>query len=217
MWYHRSYARLSRARAFRVHKRVWPGGTSAGRDHLRRPASITEVLTMYDYGRRSGGGVLGAFLLGGIIGAVLGLLFAPRSGKETREVIAAKADEYWGEGVEMYNTGKEKAAEYYEKGVETASESAEQMREKIDSARTRLQEQVAKTSSAAKDKVVEYAPVAKDAVSKAAETTKKGVDSAHGATVKAIDSVAEKAKVEEAAAEAPADSGAGTMDALPEI
>jgi len=62
---------------------------------------------MYDY--RRGGSVLGAFLLGGLIGAILGLLFAPRSGKETREMIADKAEDYWGQGVEVYNTGKDKA------------------------------------------------------------------------------------------------------------
>ena len=52
---------------------------------------------MYDgYGRR-GGSVFGSFLLGAMIGAVVALLFAPRSGKETRDIIAEKADEYWGE------------------------------------------------------------------------------------------------------------------------
>ena len=48
---------------------------------------------MYDY--RRGESILAAFLLGGIVGAVLGLLFSPRSGKENREFIAAKAEEYW--------------------------------------------------------------------------------------------------------------------------
>jgi gas vesicle protein len=60
------------------------------------------------YGDRRGGSVLGAFLLGGLVGAVLVLLFAPRSGKETRDMIAEKTGEYWGEAGEFYETGKEK-------------------------------------------------------------------------------------------------------------
>ena len=68
---------------------------------------------MYDgYGRR-GGSVFGSFLLGGLIGAVLALLFAPRSGQETREMIAEKADGYWGQAGGLYETGKEKQLKYY--------------------------------------------------------------------------------------------------------
>ena len=33
------------------------------------------------------GEVIGAFLVGGLIGAALGILFAPASGKETREKV----------------------------------------------------------------------------------------------------------------------------------
>ncbi|TLM77899.1 MAG: YtxH domain-containing protein, partial [Actinobacteria bacterium] len=47
---------------------------------------------MYEY--RRGGSVFGAFLLGALVGGVLGLLFAPRSGKETRDMIADKAEDY---------------------------------------------------------------------------------------------------------------------------
>ncbi len=37
--------------------------------------------------RDSGSDVLMAFLIGGVAGAALALLFAPRSGEETRELI----------------------------------------------------------------------------------------------------------------------------------
>ena len=37
-----------------------------------------------------------AFLIGGIVGAGAALLMAPRSGKETRDIISDKADEYKG-------------------------------------------------------------------------------------------------------------------------
>ena len=123
---------------------------------------------MYDgYGRR-GGSVFGAFLLSGIVGAVLGLLFAPRSGAETREMLTEKAEEYWGEAGDMYATGKEKVTEIASTTVDAASEKGEELRAKIDEARGRLQEQVAKSAEATKSKIEEVTPAAKEAVDKAA-------------------------------------------------
>jgi gas vesicle protein len=95
---------------------------------------------MYDY--RKGESVLAAFLLGGIVGAVLGLLFSPRSGRENREFIAAKAQEYWGEGKEFYESGKSKVAD-----------ETEELRAKIEAARSRLKEQVETVSQQANEKV----------------------------------------------------------------
>jgi len=39
------------------------------------------------------GDFIAGILIGGMIGAVIGILYAPKSGKETREDIARKADE----------------------------------------------------------------------------------------------------------------------------
>lgn len=160
---------------------------------------------MYDY--RRGGSVFGAFLLGGLVGAVLGLLFAPRSGKETRELIADKAEEYWGEGVEMYETGKEKVvetysagkekvAETYTVGKEKAAEATEQLKVRIDEARGKLQEQVGKTAEVGKEKVAEVVPAVESAVDKAAEATKAGVETAGVKATETLDYVAKKAKGE---------------------
>jgi gas vesicle protein len=128
---------------------------------------------MYDY--RRGESILGAFLLGGIVGAVLGLLFSPRSGKENRDFIAAKADEYWGEGKEFYETSRAKVLD-----------ETEEMRVKIDSARERLKEQVGTVTQQAKDK--------------AGESVKSGIDAAETKAQGALDKVAEKTAAAEGGA-----------------
>jgi len=134
---------------------------------------------MYDY--RRGESILAAFLLGGIVGAVLGLLFSPRSGKENREFIAAKAQEYYGEGKEFYETSRAKV-----------TEETEELRVKIDAARERLREQVDTAAKQAKEKVHDMTPAAKDTVAKVGETMKTGVDSAGTKAQAALDKVAEK-------------------------
>ena len=134
---------------------------------------------MYDY--RRGESILAAFLLGGIVGAVLGLLFSPRSGKENREFISAKAQEYWGEGKEFYETSRAKVGE-----------QTEEMRVKIDAARERLREQVDTASKQAKDKVHEMAPAAKETVSKVAKSATSGVAAAEQKAGGVIDKIAEK-------------------------
>lgn len=166
---------------------------------------------MYDGYYRRGGSVIGAFLLGGLVGAVIGLLFAPRSGKETRDLIADKAGEYWGEAGELYETGKEKVTEVASTAKETAAEKGEELRAKIDEARGRLQETVAKSADAAKGKIDEVAPAAKEAVDKAAAGAKTGIDVASTKASGGLDYVAKKTAVEPA--DAVADVTAAADDA----
>lgn len=156
---------------------------------------------MYDDGRR-GGSLLAAFVLGGVIGAVLGLLFAPRSGKETREIITDKAQEYWGEGVDLYETGRSKVSDMYQSGSATVTEKGGELRAKIDDARERLKEQVEKTSTVAKEKVAEVIPSIKDTAAKAADGAKAGIETAESKTLGALDSLAGKVSAHDDAAEA---------------
>jgi gas vesicle protein len=147
---------------------------------------------MYDY--RRGESVLAAFLLGGIVGAVLGLLFSPRSGRENREFVAAKAQEYWGEGKEFYETSRARVAE-----------ETDELRVKIDEARGRLREQVDSVSRQAREKVHEVTPAAKEGVSRAAESVKTVAESAEAKAQRALDRLAESTAPSELADASAAD------------
>lgn len=79
-----------------------------GRDYEREDASVSSKLTY--------------LIIGGGIGAVIALLFAPKSGKELREDIADASRKGLEKGKEAAAQLHERAGEYYETGREKASE-----------------------------------------------------------------------------------------------
>jgi gas vesicle protein len=66
----------------------------------------------------SSGSVLLSFLLGGVVGAGLALLFAPQSGSETRQKIKDLTDDVKDKTTEYVKQAKEKAASVVEDGRE---------------------------------------------------------------------------------------------------
>jgi gas vesicle protein len=85
-------------------------------------------------------GSLLSFLVGTALGVVIGLLIAPRPGKETREVLKEKAREYLEEGQKVYETSKEKVSKAVESGKEVISEKAEVIKEKAGEVKEKIQE-----------------------------------------------------------------------------
>ena len=67
---------------------------------------------------------LGMFLAGGLLGAGLALLYAPRSGQETRALVSEKVGAAWGEtqefGAQAAEQVKQAAAQAQAKGQEFA-------------------------------------------------------------------------------------------------
>jgi gas vesicle protein len=74
---------------------------------------------------REEGGKLGWFVAGAVLGGAVALLYAPKSGKETRQFINKKT----GEGKEALNqTGKdvaEKSREIFDRGKQIADDAAD--------------------------------------------------------------------------------------------
>jgi gas vesicle protein len=79
------------------------------------------------------GGVLVAFLLGAVSGAAVALLYAPKTGRETREYLGDKANEARARAADAAAKGRDAIAQ----GRETLSTAIERGREAYQQARTR--------------------------------------------------------------------------------
>ncbi|HTK30199.1 MAG TPA: YtxH domain-containing protein [Vicinamibacterales bacterium] len=83
------------------------------------------------------GNVLLAFLLGAVSGAALALLYAPASGRETREYLGDRARE----GRERASEAAARAGKIVQQGRETLSSAIDKGREAYQQARAREREQ----------------------------------------------------------------------------
>ncbi|MHB9097709.1 MAG: YtxH domain-containing protein [Syntrophales bacterium] len=84
-------------------------------------------------------GFIKGIILGGVIGAVIGILYAPQSGRKTREDINNKAEELLTKAKEEYESTLKKSSKAYESAVKqlkhlesSAMEKVGEMEEKVD-------------------------------------------------------------------------------------
>jgi gas vesicle protein len=88
-----------------------------------------------DYDRDSGSAsVFLAFILGGLTGAALALLYAPRTGEETRDLLAQKVRE----GEARAREAKERAISKGRQAVDEASGYIEQQKQGLDQRKERF-------------------------------------------------------------------------------
>lgn len=85
--------------------------------------------------RSSASGVILSFLLGGLTGAALAILFAPRSGEETREMLGEKVRE----GAEKGRRLRERAVAKGREVLDDATDYVDSQREGLEKRRERLQ------------------------------------------------------------------------------
>jgi gas vesicle protein len=83
---------------------------------------------------KAGGKRRGGFLLGAIVGAIVGILLAPRSGKETREQLLGGTDGVSGQ--------VDRVRGAIEAGMGQAAEQSEALRRKIEETRGRLRHEM---------------------------------------------------------------------------
>ena len=82
--------------------------------------------------------VKGLFI-GGLIGAVLGILYAPKSGKETREDIARKTEDLLVKAREEYDQALEKSKRAYEAAVKRLKEVEVSVKEKAEEVESKVE------------------------------------------------------------------------------
>ena len=76
-----------------------------------------------------GSGSFGWFLAGLGIGALVGVLYAPKAGRETRDELVANALDARDKANQLYSQGKEQATQYVQQGKETATHLVQQGKE----------------------------------------------------------------------------------------
>jgi gas vesicle protein len=79
-------------------------------------------------------GIILAFLMGGLAGAALAILYAPRSGKETRDLLGDRLREGAERGRELRDRASVKGRELYE----DAADYVERQKEGVERKRDRL-------------------------------------------------------------------------------
>ena len=96
----------------------------------------------------SSGSVLLSFLLGGVVGAGLALLFAPQSGRETRQQIKDLTDDVKDKTTEYVKQAKEKAASIVDDGKEYYDEKKSILKSAVDAGKEAYEKEKEKYTKA---------------------------------------------------------------------
>lgn len=95
---------------------------------------------MEDEKKTSWESFLKGFVAGGLIGAGLALLFAPKSGRELREDIKKKSVELTKDVDLLYSDVKEKTAEWWQARMKQAEQLKEEAEQKLQEAKAKAAE-----------------------------------------------------------------------------
>lgn len=96
---------------------------------------------------RNGGGGLLWFLAGLGIGAAVGILYAPQSGSETRELIMSKAEEGREIVRKRAREARDQAEQWAEKGKQAYQSQKEQIRSAVEAGRQAYREKTSTTAA----------------------------------------------------------------------
>src|SRR5258708_21724095 len=94
-----------------------------------------------------GGGKFAYFLAGLGIGSVVGILFAPRGGDETREVLASRYDDGKDYVARRSREAREQAEDYVERGKRVVSRSKDNLQAAVDAGKQAYREAAARGDS----------------------------------------------------------------------
>ena len=84
--------------------------------------------------------LLKGLFIGGFIGVVLGILYAPKSGKETREDIARTTEDLFSKGKEEYEKAVERSKAAYEAAIKRLKSLEISAKEKMEEVESKVNE-----------------------------------------------------------------------------
>ena len=117
---------------------------------------------------------LRGFLFGGVIGAVLALLYAPKSGKETREDIKRRSRELLEEMDEQLADVRTQAAKILDEGKKEAEKLRAEAEKRLEEARKRAEKIIDEGKASVASLRTEASGKIEEAKGKARETVGKG-------------------------------------------
>jgi gas vesicle protein len=87
-------------------------------------------------------GYLGWFLLGGVIGAAAAVLLTPRTGRETRDLLAEHGGEFARRAQEFANEAQGRAGEWLDKSRELFEEQTQRLMTAFEAGRDAMREEM---------------------------------------------------------------------------
>ncbi len=115
---------------------------------------------------------LKGLLIGGALGAITALLFAPKSGKELRSDIKRKSEEAVEGTKRVYGEARDKAQQILSEAVDKAQELREEASRQLSKARAKAEEML----TSAENKAVGFADSAKESMDAAKSDLAKKKD-----------------------------------------
>ncbi|HEY7984726.1 MAG TPA: YtxH domain-containing protein [Ktedonobacterales bacterium] len=88
-----------------------------------------------------------AFIWGGAIGAVIGLLFAPRRGEETRTQLQSRLNDLQGQAQTQLDTVKARSSDLVEQGRQAANTRLRRTQQGVDTTADSAQDMLSHTGS----------------------------------------------------------------------
>jgi gas vesicle protein len=95
--------------------------------------------------RNDAAGYLGWFFLGGMIGAAAALLMAPKTGRETRELLTERGNEVAKRAQAMATDAQGRAGEWFDKSRELFEEQTQRLMTAFEAGKDAMRDEIRKT------------------------------------------------------------------------
>ncbi len=118
-----------------------------------------------------GKGLLVGFLTGAAVGSIIALLFAPKSGKELRQDIKIKAQDFADDAEQYLANAKDKASQLINEGKKKSEKLVADAKVKVDA----LLGEAERILSDAKDKTGNYVQSGKEKIEKEGDRLKSAI------------------------------------------